>query len=359
MISKKYRFKSSIAVVQIDSSTVEFFESNERRLRRIETSDQSIKQIIASLDGNNTVADVINIHRDYESADLLRLIDFFLSERFVIEVDEEYPEVLLRKYGRLVNSLESHSASVSETLNRIGRLQGANILIVGCGGVGSWVAAGLAATGVQNLYLLDDDAVEASNLNRQTIFRVCDVGRPKAHVLAEQLNDRYGVNVQPKLGRLTTVDSIEELNTGFDLIINCADEPSVDATSKIVSDYSLPRRIAHIIGGGYNLHLTLIGQLIVPGKTACFECFGNYLKKINDPQVFGYRKLNRHRKIGSFGALCAFSASITLNNAIRYLAGISLAGVSGSNRRFEFSLSSLDLSSMEIPNEYRCGECGW
>src|SRR4051794_8240542 len=57
-----------------------------------------------------------------------------------------------------------------------GRLMDARIAILGCGGLGSWAAVGLACVGVGALVLVDDDTVELSNLNRQILFGRADVG---------------------------------------------------------------------------------------------------------------------------------------------------------------------------------------
>jgi len=58
----------------------------------------------------------------------------------------------------------------------------AHVVLVGCGGIGSPALQYFAAAGIGRLTLIDDDVVEASNLQRQTIFTEADIGRPKAEV---------------------------------------------------------------------------------------------------------------------------------------------------------------------------------
>src|SRR5260370_37933220 len=67
------------------------------------------------------------------------------------------------------------------------KLERAAVAIVGLGGLGSPVAIYLAAAGVGRLGLVDDQNVEASNLNRQVIFEECDIGRPKVEAAAGRL----------------------------------------------------------------------------------------------------------------------------------------------------------------------------
>ena len=64
-------------------------------------------------------------------------------------------------------------------------LAGAHVVLVGCGGIGSPALQYLAAAGIGRLTLIDDDHVEASNLQRQTIFAESDCGRPKAAAAAD------------------------------------------------------------------------------------------------------------------------------------------------------------------------------
>lgn len=63
-------------------------------------------------------------------------------------------------------------------------LAGAHVALIGCGGIGSPALQYLAAAGLGALTLIDDDVVEESNLQRQTIFTPADVGGAKAEIAA-------------------------------------------------------------------------------------------------------------------------------------------------------------------------------
>ncbi len=59
-------------------------------------------------------------------------------------------------------------------------LSAARVALIGLGGIGSPALQYLAGAGIGSLLLIDDDRVDVSNLQRQTIFTAADIGRPKA-----------------------------------------------------------------------------------------------------------------------------------------------------------------------------------
>ncbi|HRO15064.1 MAG TPA: HesA/MoeB/ThiF family protein [Paracoccus sp. (in: a-proteobacteria)] len=102
------------------------------------------------------------------------------------------------------------------------RLAGAHVLVVGAGGLGAPVCLYLAAAGVGRITLADDDAVSLSNLQRQVIFAIRDVDRPKAAASAdamERLNPH--VAVTPLLRRIGADDAA--LVGQHDLVIEGTD----------------------------------------------------------------------------------------------------------------------------------------
>ena len=112
-------------------------------------------------------------------------------------------------------------------------LAGAHVVLVGCGGIGSPALQYLAAAGIGRLTLIDSDTVELSNLQRQTIFALSDVGRAKAEAAAEWVA-RFdpGLEVRAIVTRLVAGNVVEAL-AGADVVLDGCDN---FATRLLVSD---------------------------------------------------------------------------------------------------------------------------
>jgi len=102
-------------------------------------------------------------------------------------------------------------------------LQNAKILIVGLGGLGSFVATELAYLGAKNLILVDYDKVSLSNLNRQILYTPRDVGKSKALVAARRIKEvNPDIKVQAFDTKITP-SSVSYLIKNADIVVDCSD----------------------------------------------------------------------------------------------------------------------------------------
>ena len=107
------------------------------------------------------------------------------------------------------------------------RLAAARVLVVGAGGLGSPVLATLAGAGVGHLTILDHDRVEESNLHRQPLYRMADLGRQKASAAREALLAANPAIAVTALPRRLAVTEAPDLVATHDLTIDCADSLAV------------------------------------------------------------------------------------------------------------------------------------
>jgi sulfur-carrier protein adenylyltransferase/sulfurtransferase len=113
------------------------------------------------------------------------------------------------------------------------RLTRGRVLVVGAGGLGSPALLYLAAAGVGHIVVIDGDTVDASNLQRQILYREADLGRPKAEVAAERLRElNHLVTVVPLAERFCRANALE-LVRGCDVVIDGSDN---FATRYLVND---------------------------------------------------------------------------------------------------------------------------
>ncbi|HEU4563030.1 MAG TPA: molybdopterin-synthase adenylyltransferase MoeB [Gemmatimonadaceae bacterium] len=103
------------------------------------------------------------------------------------------------------------------------RLKASRVLLVGAGGLGSPLALYLAAAGVGTLGIVDFDAVDATNLQRQVLHGTRDVGRPKLESARDRVADlNPNVVVEPHETRLTSANALEILRE-YDVVVDGTD----------------------------------------------------------------------------------------------------------------------------------------
>ncbi|TAJ44532.1 HesA/MoeB/ThiF family protein [Methanofollis fontis] len=215
-------------------------------------------------------------------------------------------------------------------------LQAATVLIAGAGGLGSPAALYCAAAGVGRIRIVDHDAVEESNLNRQILHTGDAIGRPKVVSAAARigaLND--DVEIEPLRLRIDP-ESVGTVVRGADLIIDAMDSYE---SRYILNTAALAAGIPLIHGAvkGYYGQVTVIR----PGVTPCLRCI---LPVPPAPE-----------KTDVIGPTCGIVGSIQAMEAIKLITGEGkpLEGrvllIDGKNGRAD---------EMPVEREAECPDCG-
>ncbi len=356
-MNKIYRLRQSVGIIQLEE-LVEFYKSNIRVGIKLKMKHQNIIELLKEFNGNKSVNEILYHNPLLEQSQLMSLVNFLNENYILIENDIEYPQELVNSNYRLLNLLEDYCKSTSEVLACINKIQEAKVAIIGLGAVGSNIAVQLAQAGVGSFVIVDCDIVELSNLHRQSYFEN-DVSELKVDALSEQLHSFGAKNIVKINKKLSDINLENESSlTKVNLIINCADEPSVDYTSEIIARHCMDHKIPHIVGGGYNLHQTLIGQTIIPYETACFNCFRIYLDSINTSELVGVKKLHREsRKLGSYPPLSGIAASLACLDSIKLLVD-KKEYLQQVNKRIEFSLRTSKIINSNVERHPQCEWCG-
>lgn len=351
------KLNSTVSVVKISESLLEFFKTNTRQQIHIRVKDDTIMNIVNELDGSKTI-DELSVKYAVKKDDLINLLTYLRKKGILDNVENIQEFRDYERFRRSIHFLAEYSTSHENLLEMWNNISEATVLVVGLGAVGSWVSANLVQSGVGNIILMDADIVEVTNLHRQFGYNEDDIGKKKIDVLEKRLQQ-----YNPSLKVIKSESYLDETslhkfdNIKIDLIINCADKPNVDTTSLWIGQYAMSRNIPHIIGGGYNLHLSLIGQTVIPSRTACVNCFRKKLEEENKIDSKKVKKLAvKNRKVGSFGPMCSMIASMVGMEAIKILSKqIVPANI---NRRGEFNIYTMELQYKTYERRKDCEWCG-
>jgi adenylyltransferase/sulfurtransferase len=189
------------------------------------------------------------------------------------------------------------------------RLKNAKVLCVGAGGLGSPALMYLAAAGVGTLGIVDFDTVDESNLQRQIIHGVSDLGKSKAQSAAESIRE---INPYVEVVIHDTAldrDNVKEIFSGYDLIVDGTDN---FATRYMVNDAAVLLGKPYVWGSIYRFD----GQASVfwAEHGPCYRCL------YPEPPPPGM--VPSCAEGGVLGVLCASIGSIQVTEAIKLLTGI-------------------------------------
>ena len=146
------------------------------------------------------------------------------------------------------------------------RIRAARVLVIGAGGLGAPVLSYLTGAGVGTLGIMDGDVLDASNLHRQTLYALADVGRPKALLAAERLRAlNPEVDVRPYVER-ADLASLPALAAGYDVLVDCSDNFT---TRFVVNDVAVGLGKAAVLASIYQHEGQL--QVMTPGGS-CLRC---------------------------------------------------------------------------------------
>ena len=361
------RLRASL-VVEREGSELLFISTSDRRVKRF-AATQSVVRLIPLLNGEHTVADLVeSLCGESEElvgevcGALLTLREERLLSKSAVPGGQrrsrELTDAQIARYDRQIRLFQeicdSELVDYDEGLAAQERLASATVLVCGVGGLGSVVASSLAAAGVGTLILCDDDVIEESNLNRQLMYSLHDVGKPKVDVLAGRL---AGINPQarllPERRRIEQASDIADLVKRSDLVIGCADQPSVTVMAEITTAACWPDT-PHIIGGSYSDHVGILGLLVVPGVTACWHCLlatvaGDHGRDRTEPF------LRKNRYGGILGAQSGVIGNLIAWEAIRFVIGM---GTALSDRWIELNYGPISFSERTIRRRPDCDRCG-
>jgi len=171
-----------------------------------------------------------------------------------------------------------------------------HVFVLGVGGIGSSIAMSLVRMGVDTIHLLDRDFVDASNLNRQILFSLLDVGKSKVEVAAQHLKHMHNLRTNIYDYHMDAVinwSRVVEIAKKCTVIFNNIDYGAV--FDYAVNSLCKSLNILYVAGSTYanNIEINLFSGQLNDSCWACnnntndsFKCTTEELENRNDIKLF-------------------------------------------------------------------------
>ncbi|WP_413896158.1 HesA/MoeB/ThiF family protein [Rhodoferax sp.] len=325
-------------------------------------------QSLTWMRGRKTVGDIqILFRKNYPQSGLdeQKVEDFinYLHKKNII-VDEKwfdnlclptgYQERLKRQLYFLMDLVDDPSRV--ESIQR--RILATTVAICGVGAMGGWIARELAMMGFLRFVLIDPDTTEASDVARHVFSSSLSSGEVKVDVVAQGLSAiDPDICVVTHSIALNVETNLDEVMDGVGLLINAADEPYIGYTSVKLSRYAVKKNLPLLVAGGFDAHLASFGEMIVPRKTPCADCYVNFFRvSLADWKPVPHPVANRSRGFGGWSPLSVVSASASALQVLKYFIDPKLVY---KGKRTEFLAPDYSTYSFEVTRDIRCKICGY
>lgn len=232
-------------------------------------------------------------------------------------------------------------------LNDIGhegqqRLLQSKVLIIGMGGLGSPVAAYLAAAGIGHLTLVDFDVVDLSNLQRQIIHGTADIDKPKVESAAESLR---AINPDVDLRTINYAlegEALTDAVSNADAVVDCCDN---FATRFELNEACVKTKTPLISGGVIQFE----GQVSVfdarDADSPCYQCLYKPVREGEGETC---------SQIGVLASAPGIIGSIQATEALKLLLGLpTLTG-----KLLLMDAKSMEWRVIQLPKDPHCPVCG-
>ncbi len=222
------------------------------------------------------------------------------------------------------------------------RLKAARVLVAGAGGLGAPIAMYLAAAGVGQLGIADDDVVDLSNLQRQVLFGTRDLERPKVDAAADRLRDMNPhIRIEPYNTRLGHANA-REIISGYDIVVDGTDN---FATRYLINDACVLLKKPNVYGSLFAFE----------GQTTVFSAPGGPCYRCLYPNPPPPGLIPNCAEAGVLGVLPGIIGSIQASETIKLILG---KGRSLTGRLVLFDALKMTFREIAVPKNPDCPVCG-
>jgi bacteriocin biosynthesis cyclodehydratase domain-containing protein len=313
------------------------------------------RELLEALDGSQTLSQLGERYGAREVGDAVAR----MQELDLIEDagdDELVPAAERARFDRQLRYFSDLGESERVTPSECqARLREARVAVLGVGGLGGRAAWELACCGVGELWLIDGDRVELSNLNRQIQYGEADIGRLKVEATAERLRAfNSAVRVKTVARRVESQAALADLIAGADLVVDAADWPAHRIEhwcNAACFEAGIP-----YIGMGHFPPIARVGPLYVPGQTGCFACQDiRYRREYPLYDVAIAQRRAKPSPAATFGPACGLIGGVAATEVVHFLTGLVEPAMLGAG--YIFDLRTMDVERYEVTPEPECSVC--
>ncbi|GII67219.1 hypothetical protein Skr01_73040 [Sphaerisporangium krabiense] len=323
--------------------------------------DGSIERLIRLMDGTRTTAQIYaefaETHPGVTEESVGEVVDGLIAAGYVEDAGAPLPDNLTPREAARYEPARNLFAWIDPTpraspFESQSLIKKARVALLGLGGTGSAVAAGLVSSGIGALHVADFDRVEEPNLTRQLLYTEQDIGALKVDAAVARLRAMNGLaEVTGDDTKVTGPDDVAALMDGRDVFVLCADEPHPDIlawTNEAALRTGTPWFTSFYAGP-----MAVVGSYF-PGETGCWQCLTRQEAE-REFRAHG-RPLAPERPNAVVAATANISGHLCALEVLYHLTGLP---AQARGRIFHWNYARWDHSYfIDFPRDPQCPACG-
>jgi molybdopterin/thiamine biosynthesis adenylyltransferase len=304
----------------------------------IDEPTPEMEEFIRHLDGSRTRTELRQ--RFPEADEWLEALD----SMNVLEDSTAVPDIdpyIAERWSRQINYFRLYDRPGWSAWDAQKKLSNARVVVVGTGAGGTTLLRFLNAVGIGTLEAVDFDTFHLDNLPTHTTLDEEDVGSHKTEALRRHLfRQNSRLNFIPHHRRVESVDELADLIAGADFFCSAFDRPRVEAarwSNRAALLTGVPSSSIGATDKGARC-----GPIVLPGKTACFECVG----------VVDQDFLRTNETAALMGTTVAMLASIMVQEIVKVITGCTESRILG--RSLYINTDTLDFTFTQHERKSDC-----
>lgn len=284
---------------------------------------------------------------DYEVFELCLDKKFITDNKYVLKNDEHSADFKNRLY------LDCCYERSELILNKI---RNSTIINVGCGGIGNYLLYAYSSFMPKQVIMIDGDIVSESNLNRQILFDLDDIGKKKTEILKLKLKKRFPSVKFESVPKFSTKEELSNVLNGIKDKSNCIIVISGDSsktvmeTTKVAAQYQIP-----CLNVGYLNDYSIIGPFFIPSISACPFC-SDIGADYDDNSFNEFKNFNSFYRAPSSFINSSMASSMALIDIFNYFSE-DYQNINSLNKRIGINNRTFEVMRIGVQKNESCRIC--